>query len=240
MLNVIAMALALNFLALAGGVGWLFKSGKIDKGKAHAIKDIVFPPPVPEAPATQPSGPTAATQPFLKLDELLAKHSGRRAGEQADVIQTTIDAQAAQLDRRKRELDDLQSQVASEQEQLARKNEAVEAERRRLAEEQKLIQDSAGDKGFDDSLKLYSSLQGKQVKQIFMGLPDDIVVRYLQAMQPRVATKVIKEFKTVDEMQKINRLLERMRQGQIPQPTTRPGASPKDNPEAATTNEPKI
>ena len=55
LLNVIVCTLALNFLALAGLVGWLWQSGKLDRKTAFAIKDLLFP---------QPSAtPAATTQP---------------------------------------------------------------------------------------------------------------------------------------------------------------------------------
>lgn len=217
--NVLVLALAINFLLLAGGVGWLFKTGKLDHDKVQAIRDLVFPNPPPAEATTQPAAAGATTQPFFNLDELLARHLGQRAGDQVEAIQHTIDAQSAQLDRRRRELEDLQAQVATEQKALAEANGGVEAERKRLAEEQRQTQAQAEDKGFEDSLKLYSSMQGKQVKQIFLALPDDTVVRYLEAMPPRSASRIMREFKSPAEVERIHRIMERMRQGQ---PTTRP------------------
>src|SRR5882724_9266393 len=102
LLSVIALTLALNFLLVAGGAGWLVKTKHLDKDRIQAIKKILFPPPE-EAPADSPTTqPDATTQPSVRLDELLAKASGRTAGEQVEFIQQTFDAQAAQLDRRER------------------------------------------------------------------------------------------------------------------------------------------
>jgi hypothetical protein len=55
-----------------------------------------------------------------------------------------------------------------------------------------------------------------------MAMPDDDVARYLQAMPPRTATKIIKEFKSAEEQDRINRVMDRMRQG--PGPATRPAS----------------
>ena len=44
----------MHFLALAGGVGWLFQSGHLDRTRVTAIKELLFPPPAANAPATQP------------------------------------------------------------------------------------------------------------------------------------------------------------------------------------------
>ncbi|HVT89475.1 MAG TPA: hypothetical protein VHD56_11525, partial [Tepidisphaeraceae bacterium] len=60
LLTVVILTLALNFLAVAGGVGWLYQSGKLDRTKVAAIKDILFPKPV-DQPTTQPAeAPTTA------------------------------------------------------------------------------------------------------------------------------------------------------------------------------------
>src|SRR4051812_21095689 len=97
--NVLVLALAANFLILIGGVAWLFKSGKLDHTKVQAMRDIVFPNPDAAAATTQPSDASPTSQPFTKLDELLARHVGQRAGDQVEAIQHTVDAQSAQLDR---------------------------------------------------------------------------------------------------------------------------------------------
>ena len=101
-----------------------------------------------------------------------------------------------------------------------------------LETEQQLQQKLATDKGFQDSLSLYQTLPGKQVKTIFMGLDDETVVRYLQAMPPRTSAKIVKEFKSPDETDRIQRVLERMRQSQPQQPQP-PQTQPETLPPSA-------
>jgi hypothetical protein len=72
----------------------------------------------------------------------------------------------------------------------------------------------ADDKGFQDSLALYNTMPGKQVKTIFMSLDDATVQQYLQSMTPRSAGRIVKEFKTPEETARIERVLERMRQAE--------------------------
>ncbi len=69
----------------------------------------------------------------------------------------------------------------------------------------------ASDKGFQDSLELYTTMPPAQVKKIFMTLDDSAVQRYLEAMEPKPATKIIKEFKSPEELVRIQKILERMR-----------------------------
>ena len=212
----ILFTLALNFLAAAGGVGYLFKTGRLDRAKVMAIKDVVFPPPAPaEAPATQPSESSdATTQPVNNLETLLAKASGRTAGEQVEFIQKSFDAQMAMLDRRQRELNDLQRQVDLAKQQMERDRAALEKGRVELASQKQEATKLASDKGFQDSLALYNTMPSKQVKTIFMTLDDGTMRQYLQAMQPRAAARIIKEFKSPDEVTRIQRVMESMRLAQ--------------------------
>jgi multidrug efflux pump subunit AcrA (membrane-fusion protein) len=210
LLTVIMLTLGLNFLALAGGVGWLFKNHKLDREKIMAIKEIVFPKPAPEVPTTEPSDePT--TQPIMRLDELLAKATGRSASEQVEFIQHAFDAQMAILDRRQRELIDLQRQVDLSKEQMSKDRSALDEQKKALDAREQQATKLASDKGFQDSLALYNGMAPKQVKTIFMGLDDQTIKNYLEAMEPRTAAKIVKEFKSADETARIQKIMEQMR-----------------------------
>src|SRR5688572_9480400 len=214
LINVIVMVLAINFLAVAGGGVYLHQAGRLDKEKVHAIGQILFPPPKPAEPTTQPSERDGATtQPILRLEQLLAQHAGRPAGEQVEYIQRSFDAQMAQLDRRHRELGDLQRQIDLAKQQMERDRAMLGKSQTELVAKQDEAARLATDKGFQDSLALYNSMPSKQVKAIFLTLDDASVVRYLQNMQPRIASRIIKEFKTPDEVRRIKGILEQMSGG---------------------------
>ena len=208
--GVIVLTLAINFLAAAGGIGYLFQSGKLDRAKVSTIKELMFAPPPVNSATTQPSTqPT--TKPVNSLEELLAKASGRTAGEQVEFIQRSFDAQMALLDRRQRELTDLQRQVDLAKQQMERDRVALEKGRTELTTQQELAKKLETDKGFQDSLQLYNTMPGKQVKTIFMAMDDATMRQYLQSMQPRVAARIIKEFKSPDELTRIQKVMEAMR-----------------------------
>ena len=216
--DVLVLTLALNFLALAGGVGWLYQSGRLDRQRVAQIRQVLFPPPAALPPTTQPSA-TPTTQPALRLEQLLASHSGMTAGQQVEFIRKTFDAQMAQLERREQELADLKTQVDLANAKLAADRADLDAERKRLTDEQQQAQKLAADQGFQDSLNLYNSMPARQVKTVFLTLSDEAVKQYLEAMSPRSAGKVIKEFKSPDEIDRIQRILEKIRKGQ---PATQP------------------
>ena len=213
-LSVFAWTLALNFLAMAGGIAILYRAGNLNREKVQQIKELVF------APATQPTEekPAAprdpATQPTLKLEEMLAKVSGRSASEQVEFMQRTFDAQMAVLDRRFQELQSQRKTVEDARTQIDQERKALGAGQQQLAAAQQQEKKLAEDKGFQDTLALYTSMPAKQVKSIFMGIDDETMIQYLRAMEPRTATKITKEFKTPEEMTRIGKVMEKMRQTQ--------------------------
>lgn len=210
--TVILLVLSVNFLAIAGGVGYLVQTKKLNKETVAKIKDLLFPEPVAETPATQPVAIDPTTQPAMKLEELLAKKSGQSATEQVQFIQQAFDSQMAVMDRRQRELADQQGTISKAKAQLAKDREDLERQRQDLSDKQQQATKLADDKGFQDSLALYSTMPGKQVKTIFMSLDDATIQQYLQAMAPRRAGAIIKEFKSSEETARIQKVLERMRQ----------------------------
>jgi hypothetical protein len=217
LLNLLAWTLALNFLAVAGGVGYLFQSGRLDRARIVAIKDIINPAGSGVVPATQP---TPATQPALKLDELLAQHAGRPPVEQLQYIRQAFDAQMVQLERAQQEMQALRAQAEAAQAAARREQEALETARKKLEAKEKETQQQASDKGFQDTLALYNSLPAKQAKTLFMSLDIDKAVEYLQAMEPRVAARITKEFKTPEETERLKKILDRLRA-----PTTQAASS---------------
>lgn len=214
-LTLVILLLAIHFLAVAGSVAYLVGTGKLDKEKARQVAEILFP-----APATQPAASTQPAEneaekpirPLLKLEELLAKQAGRPANEQVEFIRNTFDEQNAQLDRRYRELEDFQRQIESARDRLARDRAAHEARERaldaRVAEAERLAQDE----GFQKELSLYQSMPASQVKRVFAGMEDAQIARFLSAMTPRAASKIIKEFKTPEETARVQAIMERVRQ----------------------------
>jgi flagellar motility protein MotE (MotC chaperone) len=220
-INVITLALAMNFLLVVGAGGWLYSSGHLDKAKFVEVKKILFPPVVPVVAATQPA-PT--TGPSSRLDELLAKASGRTVNDQVNSIRQAFAAEQAELDRRARVLDDLQQQIDLAKDQAGLDRVKIETEQKAVDARQVEQNRLASDQGFQDSLAVYNAMKPKQVKTIFMTLSDDTVVEYIRAMEPRTATKIINEFKLPEEIARIQKILEKIR---LSQPASPPAAGPQ-------------
>jgi hypothetical protein len=120
----------------------------------------------------------------------------------------------AQLDRREREVRDLERQIELAKLQMTKDRGALAAEKTELKNRQDEAAKLAGDQGFQDALLRYIAMAPKQVKQVFSTLDDQTVVNFLQAMEPKTAAKIIKEFKTPEEVARVQRIMEKMRQAQ--------------------------
>jgi len=222
--GVLVLTLAANFLAAAGAIGWLFQSGHLDRPRVKAIREVVFPTTQPTAPTTQPTTADEPPTGSKRLEDFLAKNIGTHtAADQVEMIRQRVDQSMAQLDIRQRQIEDLQRQVAEASRKLVEDRKALESERQQLADRERQADRLSNDKGFQDTLALYTSMQSKQVKTIFMTLDDQSVADYLDAMEPRAASKIIKEFKSPQETQRIQRVLEKMHH---PQPAAQASAGP--------------
>jgi hypothetical protein len=209
LMTVIILTLAMNFLAAAGAVGWLYQSGRLDKAKVKQIRELVFAPPPSQLPPAE-AAPTSRPS----LDEMMARESGRSATEKVEFIQRTFDARMLELDRHQAELADLQKQVDLANQKLSVDRAALEKQRQALDAKQKEAQTLQTDQGFQDSLAVYNSIPAKQTKEIFLTLDQQTVRQYLEAMDARQAAKIVKEFKTPEERAFIQKVLESMREAQ--------------------------
>src|SRR5580765_3672270 len=164
--NVLVLTLAMNFLAVAGVVGWLRQSGRLNRERVDQIKLVLFPPTTQDAASTQPAAdPT--TRPTLVLEELLSKRPNVTAGEQIKFIHQTFDERQAELGRREQFLDAQQKQIDLAQGKLKDDRDAFDAEAKRFREDQAQAKKLAADTGFQTTLADYSALPPKQAKGIF-------------------------------------------------------------------------
>jgi len=221
---------AVHFVAVVAAAGYLLASGRLSRDNTQRITEILFPPPASQ-PASQPATqPVATTRPLLKLEELLAKQAGRPATEQVEFIRNAFDEQMGQLERRLREMEDLQRTIEAARDQLARDRVTLAARQKTLDERESEAARIENDAGFQAELQLYTSMPPEQVKRVFLGLDDQIVARYLQAMPPRTASKIIREFESTEEMSRLGLIFDRIRRagGDVPDgpASAQPGGTP--------------
>src|SRR5687768_16805020 len=165
LLTVLALVLALNFLAVAAAVGYLFKGGNLTRERMAKIREIVFPPPPAVAPVTRPS---STTRPVMNLDELLARHAGRTPTEQLHYIRQSFDSHMLELERKQREMLALKAQAEAAQAAARAERALLEKAKAEFAAREKAAVNVAEDKAFQDSLALYTTMPAKQTKSLFL------------------------------------------------------------------------
>ncbi|MGF1632335.1 MAG: hypothetical protein ACFCVE_00655 [Phycisphaerae bacterium] len=214
-LSAITMALAVNFLLLAGAAGYLWTSAGVDREKIDAMKAVLWPEPTAEDSAEASGEETEADGPIDQLTALLDAKSDLPDDYDAAGARTLTPEAVAELDRRRRELLDMRRQIEMARAQLAQQRAEIERREQALADRQALWTATARDEGFQQTLALYEGMSSKQVKELFMQLDDNTVISYLRAMEPRKAAKLVKEFKSPPEVERITRIMESMRLAQL-------------------------
>jgi hypothetical protein len=207
----IVYVFALNFLFLAGGIGYLKQSGRIDSEKLEAIRKMLFDD---GSAATEPSTSQPSTAPANglgnRLDQVLAEHAHQPVAEQMQFLRQGVDNLRAELDRSARELADRESNLENRRvlldERARALEERIKAFEKRVAEASQV----AEDKGFQDTLERYIALPAKDAKELFLKMDDSDVVRYLQAMDARTSARIMKEFKSPAEMDRLGKVLQLM------------------------------
>jgi hypothetical protein len=212
---VLVVTLAMNFVALAVAAAMLWQRAGLDKEKFAEIRSILFPAEEGEgdsgaADADEPAEPS----PMEQLLALLDAQSGKPADRRIDDIAISIDERTVSLERRRREVADRMQQVNTAAANLAADRKAFEKERAAWNEQVAAARERATDAGFQKSLEMFESIPAKSAKTLFMNMSDEEAVDFLRAMEPRASIKVLKEFKTPDELGRLGNYLALIRQGE--------------------------
>ena len=206
--------LAINFVAMLVAGAMLAQRAGVDRAKIEAVRDVLFPPetPVVVEPAAESVEPDLPT-PMQELVALLDAQAGKPPEARVSDVADALDARTAALARDRRELADREAQVLAATRKLAQERAAFEAESKAWTEAVAAAQARAGEAGFAESLALLTAMPAKQAKGVLAECDDEAALRYLRAMEPRTAAKVLKEFNTPLETRRVSEWLEQMRQG---------------------------
>jgi len=218
--NAVSFMAVVHLLAMAMFAGWLWRSQRFSADRAQQVKDI-FALTIPQQEASEADAAAAAEaealeaaqharqiDPPLSTDETLAYISRLRAEEQQSKRRLALDVQALEeeLSRRARTLDLRESRLDDRDKAW---QEANAAELARKTDEQ-----------FQKTVKLYSSVPPKQAKQYLIKLVEDgkigQAVAYIDAMNGRAASKIIRELKIAEEVALATELLEQLRTFGLP------------------------
>jgi flagellar motility protein MotE (MotC chaperone) len=237
--TLISMVCIVNVLMLLGLGGYLWGTGRLNKPKAQTIADMLRQPGNPEGlrakvyeimvPATQgaqsrpTSGPASAAAP-TGLEPASAQ-------ERIDYLQKVLEAERLRLQSEAQKL-------REEQELLVAKQNLLDVERKTLADQKKAYEQmvagattKSDEAGFRKSMEIFDQLKPKQVKDLLIAMPADQIARYISAMDPDRAAKVVGEFKNTGEKDLINEALDRIR-GVTTAPGTRAASTQPAGPSA--------
>jgi hypothetical protein len=211
---VIALAAA-HLLAVAGFLGWLTASGRIDAARLEQLRELFAKPVAVEAKerrAAEAKAAEAATDAELmqRLRELpLASadraETGSRAEERIELGLRAFEDKTRRLrEELRRDGENLEQQLRAFEARKAAWEESIAADKERETDEQ-----------FRKAVRLVESMPPKQSRAWILELvksgKTETAVAYLDAMTGAKASNLLKSFKGDDETKVATELLERLR-----------------------------
>ncbi|MCP3903363.1 MAG: hypothetical protein GY715_06980 [Planctomycetes bacterium] len=213
--TIVSFIAVVNLLSLIMFVGWLLQSGRLDRDRLLEVRELLaMTPAEAEALADEESA-------LLEVQQTAAAEEERQRNpplpSSAAIARTSL--QIEQNDHALRRLRDETAQHLAELEfrakQLDERETALEARRRAWETSTADEVRRKTDEQFRKAVRLLEALPGKQAKRMLLELVAqgslDQAVTYINAMNPRAATKALKELKTDDENRLATQLLERVR-----------------------------
>lgn len=188
---VVALSVAIVLLTVSA-------KGRLNKDNRAALARMLRGEPLAvEAPATQP----AATQPAV----------GGNVSEQVTRNQEMAEMDNLVLQRRLEELNHQRLQLEALERQVVHERASLREERVAWARAIDAAQQDKHGEAFAKQLKLFETLDPKQVKDILMNMGEDQAANFLGAMKRGLAADIMARFKNPDEKQFLTRVLDRMR-----------------------------
>jgi len=216
--NVVAVLAILHIVAGLGFVGWLAGTGRLNKQRLVDTRNV-FALTVEQEKEKQAEEAEKAEQTRIEA-ERQARLSGvgglASTADQLREEEQRNEILLRQLERTRREIEALSDNLTLARQRMERQHEDLLAAKEQLEDRIQQIESRLNDEGFKKAVTLYETLPSKQVKQMFIELmtadQTDEVVAYLEAMQPRKAAGVLKEFKERDEVDLAVELTQRLRE----------------------------
>jgi hypothetical protein len=186
-----------TLMILMGLVGYLMATGKLNTQSASLMAaalrgEKLVQETSANAPATQPTSRPAASKP---------------ADEHFDI--DSVEMKLALLDREARLIQDRTIRLKDAELKLIQDRKSLSQNKSSFTEQVKLQEKASEDEGFTKALTYYTQLPPKLAKEDFMKLELNVVVRYLNNMTKMQSAKILKEFKTPEEQQRRQEIIER-------------------------------
>lgn len=235
--TVISIVVLANMLALAGFVGWLRFTGRLDRARVNHLVEmftLTVEQEVLEKEKAQALEEQAREQ-ALQVARLESVGEGAvTLADRLHAQQQGSEAATLRVERMQREVHDLQRQLELTKQLLSKQRQELNDERKVFTEQARAADELRDDKNFQNALRMYEGVKPKQAKQMFQELMrrgmTDQVVDYLAAMQPRKAATVLKTFKSQVEIEQVADLVQRLRERGVAVDNQQPaGQDPSEN-----------
>jgi len=215
--RVVALLSILHVLALAGFVGWLLGSDRLNRDRVERAAEVFAPTiEAEEARREAEAARDAEADAEAQREERLANigKSGS-AAEQLAEQRKQNEVLLRRLERTRSEIQVLRDSLALARRRMEQQRDQLVAQKQDLEKRLESIESRLNDEGFKRAVELYENVPPDQAKQMFLRLMEqrqtDQVVMYLEAMQPRKAAGVLREFEDGPEITRAVELTERLR-----------------------------
>jgi hypothetical protein len=213
--NTLSFLAVVNLFAMVIVTAWLWQSGRLTRERAQDIRSML------STTATQAAGEADRLATEAEAARLLEEAEAAREHPPADsatqitqismVHQQMVDARRRLDDERRmltQHIDQATAEMESQSQALHRERTASSGDRATDAQKR-------GEEQFLRAVRQLEQVPAKQAKKILetlvTGKNVDQAVAYLDAMNPRAAAKVLREFKAEGDIPLATNLLERLR-----------------------------
>src|SRR2546426_10068273 len=198
--NIISFLAVVHLLALLIFIAWLWQSGRLNRDRVNDLRQFLS---MTSAQAKTAAEKTLQETEAERLRKAREEHQSHPTGDSERQIARLM-LLSQQEEQTRRRLDDekkiLQQQLNQTTAQVFEKQSAFERQRLEWENSAKADQQRQTDQHFLQTVKLYEQATPKQGKRMLQELIAqnhvDQAVSYLDAMNVRAASKILKEFKT--------------------------------------------
>jgi len=217
--QVISLLAVVHILGLAGFVGFLAGTDRINAERVELVRDTFMLTVAEEQAEEEELAAVAADA--ESTDERVATASDIDDPAPVSVAERLAQERAQneatlrQIERTRKEVEDLRRNLKLAQERVQKQHDQLMAEKKAVEEKLTQIEQRLNDEGFKKAVQLYEALPAKQTKQMFVKLIGEgqieQVVMYMEAMESRKAGGVMKEFKSEADLAMAVDIAERLR-----------------------------
>jgi chemotaxis protein histidine kinase CheA len=211
---IVATVAIANLLAIAGFVGWLAASNRLNMDRLRQVRAVLAPTiaeeeiaKAAEAEAEKKAAAEAAERAKMAIPP-------ESAAERIEQNRTDRDLREDQAARQRKELDDLRRRLLADRSKLDEDRSAFETEVKAFREQRAAEEKVRSSEQFKQALATLEAQKAKDAQQVLKALLDkqqeSQAVEYLAAMGERPRGKILAEF-IKEDATLAARLLERLR-----------------------------